>query len=307
MKPWRVPAFALLAVAWLTMPLTAGAALPSLLRGASAPGKVASWTMAGIAYGAGVMALLRPGGGALAVLRLAATGALVWVGVPGVGALDAAPGGALLGLLVLVAGLAWSAPVAQASADASAYPGERRFALAMPPGLQWVVGPLAAAVTVSGVVAPVLLGAGALGSSRPLAAVLVGVPGVLVAFVGAGATMRLARRWLVLVPSGVVLHDPALLHDTYRLSPDEVGAVALTAPGWRRRLASSGVLDATGGASKALWIGLTTAMGAPGTRPGVRRPDGPVEHIFCAPWRRGEAALALNEKGYAVSDPVGAP
>jgi hypothetical protein len=51
---------------------------------------------------------------------------------------------------------------------------------------------------------------------------------------------RLTRRWLVLVPAGVVLHDPVVLADTVsirsaqiaamRLAPDDTDAADLTGP-----------------------------------------------------------------------------
>jgi len=273
---------------------------------ATGAGRVAAWSVAAIVFGAGVLALLRPGVAGLAALRLGSMGLIGWLAAPSLVARPPAVGGGLLALGLLIAGLSWSAPVAEACAQATAAAGERRFALATVPGLGFVLAPLAAAVAVGGVTVPLFVAAGVFGRGRPLVALLL-LPGVAVAY-GLGAPVyRLGRRWLVLVPSGVVVHDPMLFDDTYRLAPDEVGAVALTARGWRARLDAPDVLDATAGVERALWIGLTTGLGAPRSRPGIRRPDGPVRHVFCAPVLRAEAAAALAAKGYLLGEPIGAP
>lgn len=304
---WRRPAWAVLALIWLSLPLTAGGALAEMVSGAAGVAVAVPWALAALVYGAGLVCLLRSAGAALAALRLTAMGLLIWVGLPSLLHLAPAWGGAMAALCLLVAALAWSTPLAQASAEASAVPGERRFALATAPTLGWVLGPVSAAVAASGIVLPLLLlsiGAARFGAGADL---LLVVPGLALAAWLVPAHLRLARRWLVLVPSGVVVHDPVLLHDTYRLSPSEIGAVGLTAPGWRPRLAAPDVLDITGGVGKALWIGLVDPLAAPGTRPGVRRPGGPIRHLFCAPAERAEAAAALAAKGYRLAEPVGPP
>ena len=306
---WRRPPFLLLAAGWLTLPFTAGVALPRLLDAAPATrgGRVVAWVLAGIVYGVGVLGLFRPGAPGLFVLRLGTVGVVLGAAVPAVFVVSPAVAGVLLALTLFLVALAFSAPVDQTAAEASAFPGESRFTLAASPGVTWALAPVAAAASVSGIAAPVLAASGAFGRAQPLVGVLVAVPGVVATAFLAPALWRLGRRWLVVVPSGVVLHDPMLMDDTFRLAPGDVGAVALTTSGWRERLRAPEVLDITAGARRALWIGLTAPVVPPGTRPGVPRTGSAVSHVFCAPWARAEAAAALQAKGYPIADPVGPP
>ena len=259
--------------------------------------------MAGATYGVGVLACLRPGAPALTALRLMAIGLLAVVCIPALAVIDHLPAGGLLTLGLIMAALAWSPPVGQLSADAEAVAGECRFILATPWGLAVFIGPLVAAVAMAGPFVALML----ILDGRPLIGAIGAAPAAAAAWFGGRAVHRLSRRWLVLVPSGVVIHDPLLLNDTCRLSPSEVGVVALTAPGWRARLERPDVLDITGGANRGLWLGLTGPFSPPTTRPGVRRPRGPVRHVFCAPLLRGEAAAALATRGYALAEPLGPP
>lgn len=93
--------------------------------------------------------------------------------------------------------------------DGSSYGDERRFPLRVPAPL--LLGPIAAAwaAVVAGPVAgPLLLAAG-----ERLAGALVLAAGVPLSWFAARALHGLARRWVVLVPAGMVLHDPASLAD----------------------------------------------------------------------------------------------
>jgi hypothetical protein len=301
---WRRPAWVLLAVLWITLPLTVGSTLPTLLHGSRNAEHVIAWGLTGLAYGIGVVGLFHLTAAGITILRIGAGALVLWIGGLGVVSLRPLWGGAVLGLTLLLLALSWSEPLAQASADQSAVPGERRFALALTPGLRWLLGPLTGAVAASGVIGPLLL----LTRPRPgwIAWALCAL-GLLVAIGLGSASIRLARRWLIVVPAGAVLHDPVLLDDTIRLAPHEIRSVALTAPGWRPRRREPDALDLTGGARRALWVGLVRPVAPPRTTPGVRRPGALVDHIFCSPSRRGEAAAALQAKGYRISEPLGAP
>lgn len=104
----------------------------------------------------------------------------------------------------LAAATAFSPLTGDAFVNGSSYGPERRFPLRVPPVLLLGPVPLAWAATIAGVAAgPLLLAARqwALGG-----ALLVVGAGVVV--VGARALHGLARRWVVFVPAGVVLHDP---------------------------------------------------------------------------------------------------
>jgi len=105
--------------------------------------------------------------------------------------------------------LASDSEIAIAAGNAVAYGDERRYPLRIPPAL--FLGPLPAArlVAVGGAaVGPLLLADGRVlwGS----VALLLGIP---VAALALRALHGLSRRWLVLVPAGVVVVDPMALAD----------------------------------------------------------------------------------------------
>ncbi len=88
--------------------------------------------------------------------------------------------------------------------DGSSYGSEQRFGLRTP--LFLVIGPvpLAWLVTVVGLAGPLLLAA-----QQWLAGAALTVFGIGVARYSTRSLHALARRWVVFVPVGVVLHDPA--------------------------------------------------------------------------------------------------
>ena len=90
-----------------------------------------------------------------------------------------------------------------------AYPNERRFPLRPPAIAPGRSGALAWVVLVGAPVAAMLLLAG----GRWVVGGIVAVRRVLAAAVGGRALHGLARRWLVVVPAGLVIHDPLSLAD----------------------------------------------------------------------------------------------
>lgn len=200
----------LLRVAWVTLPITAGPALSVGLHpwgdGPQAVAAVLCWA----AWGAGLVATLAPRPHALTALRAIAPAAVIVAVVIAVGgtASTIASVGAIAATLV-AAGLAADSEIAVAAANSVAYGDERRYPLRTPPAL--FLGPLPAArlVAVGGVAAGPLLFA----DGRVLwgvVALVVGVPGAVLA---ARALHGLSRRWLVLVPAGVVVVDSMSLAD----------------------------------------------------------------------------------------------
>ena len=179
--------------------------LPALRPDASA-GRTAVTAGLWLAYGVVLVALLLPGARPLTVVR---------IGVPA-GALElvASLGHALEGslnpftIVGLVAALAAVNLVlqpgyAEAQVDAGSYGDERRFLL-RPPGpiLIALVLPVWA-VSVAGATAGPLL----LAHRRWTAGAVITAVGLPVAALAAHTLFRLARRWLVFVPNGLVVHD----------------------------------------------------------------------------------------------------
>jgi hypothetical protein len=119
--------------------------------------------------------------------------------------------------------------------DASAYGAERRFALRVPASL--VLGPIPLAWL--GVVAGPVAGALLMAARQWLAGALVLAIAVPVAVIAARALHGLARRWVVLVPAGLVLHDHHALAEAVlfpRRSIRHLGPAPVEAPTDRRDL-----------------------------------------------------------------------
>ena len=234
-------------VTWLALPLLAGPALGDALSGASRPiqlvASVGSWAVWPVV----LVATLVPTTVSLTALRTAAPGAAVASGAALVA--NGATTASVVGLAAaLCAALADLAPeTAEAFVGGSSYGDERRVALRVPAALLAGPAELAWLAAVGGVCAgPLLLAArqwvlGAL-------ALALGLP---LAWWGARVLHTLARRWLVFVPTGVVVHDPLTLVDPVLLRRATVRSFE-PAP------ADTDALDLTGGASGlALEVRLT--------------------------------------------------
>jgi hypothetical protein len=114
-----------------------------------------------------------------------------------------------LAATVVAAVLAADPAFAETSANGSSYSSEHRYPLRVPPGLY--LGPLPAARVV--VVAGIGTGPLLLATHRFLFGVVALVVGLPLAALATGALHRLSRRWLVLVPAGLVVVDPMSLAD----------------------------------------------------------------------------------------------
>jgi hypothetical protein len=225
-------------VAWLVLPLLVGPALGDALADASRPVQLVASIGAWGAWAAALVAALVPTTVSLTALRLAAPSAVA----AALAALVAdGPGTAtiagLAGALV-VALIALAPETAEVLVDGSSYGDERRLPLRTPAGL--LLGPveLAWAAVVAGVAAGPLL----LAARQWVTGAVALVVGLAAAWWGVRALHTLARRWLVFVPTGVVIHDPLTLLDPILVHRNHVAAFG-PAP------ADSEALDLTGGAS----------------------------------------------------------
>jgi hypothetical protein len=212
---------------WGVLPLLLG---PSLGDALGEHSLAVARTGSGLAWAtwAGVLvAVVLPTTASLTALRIATPTALVvanWAAVAeDPAATDAvAVAGAALALVA-----AFSPLTADVFVDGSGYGHERRFALRVPPAL--VVGPIplaAVGATAGPIAGPLLLAA-----RQWVAGGLVLAVGLPVAALSIRALHGLARRWVVLVPAGLVLHDPHGLVEAVlfprpliaRLGPAEAG------------------------------------------------------------------------------------
>lgn len=283
-----VATWALRAV-WATLPLTAGPALADALDGTSDAFATSVAVLLWLTWVAVLSASLVPRTATLAPVRIAAAAAPVaagWAVVVGPGASVA--GIVALAATVLVAALALTAGVGEAFVDGDSYGNERRLPLRPPGPLLLGPIPLAWAVTVAGLAAgPLLLAAQAWIAG--IGALVVGWPA---AFLAGRALHGLARRTLILVPGGVVVHDPSALNEPVLLRKG-VTHLAL-AP------ADTDALDLT---QRALGPALEARLDEPAVLSRLRPRQQPQEvrtrALLVAPTRPGATLAAVRERGLA--------
>lgn len=225
-------------VAWGALPLLTGPALGEALADASRPVQLVASVGAWALWLGVLIATLVPTTVSLTALRIAAPGASVAAFAALVDA--GASSTTILGLAAaLAAALAALAPeTAEAFVDGSSYGDERRLPLKVPIAL--LAGPteLAWLAVVAGVCAGPLL----LAARQWVAGAVVLAIGLPAARWGVRVLHVLSRRWLVFVPTGVVVHDQLTLVDPILLRRGVLRSVG-PAP------ADSDAFDLTGGAS----------------------------------------------------------
>jgi hypothetical protein len=215
------PALLALRVVWLTLPLTAGPGLEDALAG---PSESVRWTMTtGLwaGWAVGLLALLVPRIPSLTALRLAAPAAVAASAAAavagGVQAVD------VLGLVATSLALAltlWP-EVAEALVDGSSYGPERRLPVRVPPVLAAGPIPLATAIALAGITTGPLLVA----AEQWVAGAVATVVGLALAALAMRSLHTVSQRFLVLVPGGVVVHDPMALVEPVLLPKASLAAV----------------------------------------------------------------------------------
>jgi hypothetical protein len=229
-----LPSLWLARLAWVLLPVSVGGALGDALASwSSSPARVAAvflWS----AWSIGLVALLAPRPWGLTALRIVAPAAVVltFTSVTSTSTASAI----LAGSNVIVAAvLALSTSLAHAATNSIAYGDEVRFSLRTPVSL--LMGPVPLAVVVIGAGAcagPLLLADG-----RIAAGFVVGALGLPLALAMVRSLHALARRFLVLVPAGVVVVDPLTLADPTLMRREQIARIGQLPNG----ASSAGALD----------------------------------------------------------------
>ena len=271
---------------WLSLPFWAGGTVASGLAGASTAvryvaeaGMWTAWTLV-------LLALLVPTTTALTVVRVLAPAVAIAAVIAAIAGHQLAQTIAVVIVGIVLVGLVSTAELGQVFVQGSAYGDETRFPLKPPAGLAVFAVPAAWLLLVGGL---------ALGPALLAAKVWVGgavatVVGVALAVVCGRALHRLSRRFAVVVPAGLVLHDHVLLTDTLLFRRTIVDNVGL-AP------ADTTALDLTGGApGLAIEVRLNQEVPV-GIAPG-RLGDAPrsveVDALLFAPSRPGRLLAAYQ-------------
>lgn len=208
---------------WFVLPVTAGPAVADAVDDLSDGTGLTLTILAWVAWALGLVcvALLLPATlTGIRVMAPAAVAAVIWA-VAEVGV----DGSATVGLVVALGAslVAFSALVGDRLVDGASYGNERRMLLRPPTRLLVTGVPIAWVVAVAGVAGgPILLA-----TQRWVVGVVATIVGLPLAVLALRALHQLSRRWIVFVPTGLVLHDlqvltePALFRRTsiLRLGP----------------------------------------------------------------------------------------
>lgn len=249
--------------------------------------RVALW----VAVAAAAVALTVTGPLGLTVARMATSLAVPAAVLAWLGGASAATGAAAVAVALLVTLVGMSAEVGEAMVQGAAYGEEQRFPLRVPAAM---LAPVA--------LSWVLWAAAVLGAVELLAHE-VWLVGVAVAAAAAFLSWwlgqrfhRLARRWLVLVPAGVVVHDQVLLAETLMVQRSNVAAAGLA-------LSGSEAFDLTGPAGGHA-IDIAARDMVQGIFPAsAKEPTGRAVHMqsfLVAPSRPGRALQAMAERKLPV-------
>jgi hypothetical protein len=279
-------------VAWIVVAVIGGGAVESAVDGRSS---AVAWAAAVGGWGlwaVGALGLAIASTWSLTVVRVVVPLALV-------ATVGAGIGGATAVDLVLLGGPAIIAAAAVATAEfgrqwvqASAYGDEERFPLRVPAGaglaaiVSWV---LWAPALIAG---PLLLAAESWLAGALLT--LLAVAGVVLL---GPRWHRLSLRWFVLVPAGVVVHDPVVLADTFPLRTAQVASIRL-AP------ADTQAADLTGPASGyaveiATTESVTTVFAFTPSEPNGRAIH--LRSFLIAPSRPGRALRSAHARGLPIT------
>jgi hypothetical protein len=281
----------MLRICWVAIVVAAVPALDSSLSGRpDAVGDVARAVAGGLwLIGVGAMAIP-------AVTSLTATRAIVPFAIPV--SVASAFGGARVGeaaAFVAIAGLATvialTAELGRSFVQASAYGDEQRFPLRPP--LAYLV---ASVLTWLVWCATVMVGPLSLADRRWVLGGLVTVAALAIPLWAWPRWHKLSRRWFVLVPTGVVVHDHVVLGETLMIRRQELAAVRL-AP------ADTDALDLTGPAPghavEVVTVAPATLILA--ATPSARRGQA-IHFTAClvAPTRPGQMLAAAGERRMPV-------
>jgi hypothetical protein len=280
--------------AWLAVAVFGGTAIGDALADSSRPVQVVGTTMAWIGFAAGAAALALTGVLTLTAVRVIVPGALVVAVIALLAGAGAGPAIALIAPAVIASGAAATAEFGRCYIQASAYGDEERFGLRPPLGylgasaLTWIVASSVA------VLAPM-----AWAARWWVAAPILTVAAVGAALLLPGRWHQLSRRWLVLVPAGVVVHDPVVLADTLMMPKATIAAIGID----DTRAAAERAADLTGPVP-GVGVEIRLAEAATAVVAGRDRPNGTAIHLTAcvvAPSRPGAFLHSAARRGLPIA------
>lgn len=216
-------------VLWVSLPVTAGDVFADALQSWSDETRIAATVLLWLAWAIVLSALLVPRPVAATITRIG-TPLAVGVTVIAVAAGNSTALAGTLAIVVTVAAcvLAVRGEFPRVCAQGAAYGDEERFPLKMPPAIAFLILPVAIAVIGFGLCAGPLL----LVDGRWIGGLFTAI-GVPLAVIAIRLVHQLSRRWIVLVPAGIVIADPLTLTDPVLFVRERVMGIGPADPGRR--------------------------------------------------------------------------
>ncbi len=215
-----------LLIVWVTLPVSAGPAASDALASWSSGPRVVAEVLLWGAWAVGLLAVVAPRPVSLTAVRTIAPAFAVLAVAAAIGA-DTSPAAAVgaVAATVVAAAIVAAPDLAVIAVNAIAYGDEQRFPLRTPPALFVAPLPLARALVVAGVVGGPLL----LADGRVVLGLVALVVGLAVTLLLVRPLHGLSRRWVVLVPAGLVVVDPLTLSDPVLFLREHIAAVRAVA------------------------------------------------------------------------------
>lgn len=276
--------------AWVLMAALGGGIVDDLVAGRSGWGPTAVTTTAVIVWALTAVASAIPSARSLTVIRvLAPTPLLATLIASATGLTPAVDAAAPAALGIAIVAVTAGAGFGRHNIQSSAYGAEDRFPLRAPPAYL-AAAAIAWALTMTGGGLTIMW----MRSGDVLGTVLGGI--VTLAFAGVSAPRwhRLARRWLVLVPAGIVVHDPLVLAETLMIRRHDVAGVTLAD-------VDTEAADLSGPSGGHLLEIRLRSMVTAVLNAGPRSPGGRAIHLaaaLIAPSRPGAALAAVRRRGH---------
>lgn len=279
----RTLAWALSAL-WVLLAPVMAFAITDAADGRSTHASLAASILWWLAVGAMVIAVVVPSALTLTVVRMLAPASAPAATLTLLLGARAVLGAPALALALLVTIVGFAGEIGEVFVQGSAYGHEKRYPLKVPAGF---VLPMVSAWVVwcATLISAVLL----FGGHHWIAGAICGAAAIGLTVLLLGRFHRFSMRWLVLVPAGVVIHDPVVLGETLmvpkpnvrlvRLAPADTEAADLTGP------AAGHAIEITVGE-----MVLTVLAGT------SKEPKGKALHVqsfLIAPTRPGRALNAM--------------
>ena len=272
---------------WAALPFTAGPVLADGLHNTETAWRATASTGLWVLWAGVLVGALLAHPATLVLVRLAvpsAVAALVWAGLGGADWDEVALVAAVTGAMAAVC---LSSPIGQVFVNGISYGDEVRLLLRPPTVLLAGPLPIAAVVTVGGLVSGPLL----LAAERWVVGVAVAVAGGALAVFGARSLYALTRRWLVFVPAGVVVHDHFAVQDPVLIRRRAVAGFGPAQQG-------SDALDLSQGAA-GLILELTLNQPfslSPPTRGARKSDEVQASAVLIAPSRPGQTITLARQR-----------